>query len=116
MDYSANGGVVYHDPVFGRPDDTLALGFGYAHVSGTITGADRDANVFNDASGVPGNLPVRTSETFVEATYQYQLRPWCQLQPDAQYVIRPGAGALDPNTGARVRNELVFGLRTNILL
>ncbi len=116
IDFSANGGVVYHDPIFGRPDDTLALGFGYAHVSGTITGADRDANVFNNASGVPGNLPVRTSETFVEATYQYQLRPWCQLQPDAQYVIRPGAGALDPNTGARVRNELVFGLRTNILL
>ncbi len=108
IDFSANGGVVYHDPIFGRPDDTLGLGFGYAHVSGSITGADRDVNVFNDQAGVPGQ-PVRTSETFVEATYQYQLRPWCQLQPDAQYIIRPGAGV-------GVRNELVLGLRTNILL
>ncbi len=111
IDFSANGGVVYHDPIFGRPDDTLALGFGYAHVSGSITSADRDVNALTGAG-----TPVRTSETFVEATYQYQLRPWCQLQPDAQYIIRPGAGVLDPSTGGQVRNELVLGLRTNILL
>ena len=105
IDFSANGGVVYHDPIFGRPDDTLGVGFGYAHVSGSITAADRDVNAFNP----PGDQPVRTSETFVEATYQYQLRPWCQVQPDVQYIIHPGAGA-------GVRNELVLGLRTNILL
>lgn len=116
IDFSASGGVVYHDPIFGRPDDTLAIGFGYAHVSGSITETDRDVNIFDDASGGPGNQPVRTSETFVEATYQYQLRPWCQLQPDVQYMIRPGAGVVDLDTGARVRNELVLGLRTNILL
>ena len=63
------------------------------------------------------NGPVRTGETFVELTYQYQIVPWWTVQPDVQYVFRPGAGIADPSdpTGTRLlRNELVVGLRTNI--
>jgi porin len=58
---------------------------------------------------------IRSSETFVEATYQYQMAPWWQMQPDIQYVFNPGAGiASSTNTNARVGNELVLGMRTNI--
>ena len=61
--------------------------------------------------------PVRSDETFVEATYQYQLTPWAQLQPDLQYVFNPGAGIANPNNPtSRVRNELVFGVRANLSL
>ncbi len=115
VDYSFNGGVVYHYPFQGRPDDTVGLGMGYAHVSKAAAAADRDAISYNATVGATGFLPIRSSETFIEATYQYQVRPWWQLQPDAQYVFRPGGTVVNPNTGTRVKNELVLGLRTNIL-
>jgi porin len=66
-----------------------------------------------DTGSVTGSYyPVRGSETFFEITYQYQLTPWCQIQPDFQYVINPGAGVLNPNApGQRIANEFVLGLR-----
>ena len=48
--------------------------------------------------------------------YQYQVAPWWQIQPDIQYVFNPGGGIANPNAPSqRVGNELVLGLRTNIL-
>jgi porin len=59
-----------------------------------------------------GYYPIRSGEAFVEATYQYQLTPWCQLQPDFQYVLNPGGGIPKPNSpGHRLKNEAVLGLR-----
>ena len=55
-------------------------------------------------------------KTFVELTYQYQLTPWCQLQPDFQYVFNPGGGIPNPaSPGSRVKDEAVIGIRANIL-
>ena len=59
--------------------------------------------------------PIRSSETFLEASYQIQVARWWQIQPDLQYVINPGAGIANPNDPTqRIKNELVIGLRTNI--
>ena len=59
--------------------------------------------------------PVRHNETVFEATYQYQVMPWWQIQPDIQYVFNPGGGIVNPNDPTqKVKNELVFGVRTNI--
>ena len=41
--FSMNLGLTYHDPVANRPDDTLAIGMGYAKVSHAVTAADVDA-------------------------------------------------------------------------
>lgn len=109
IDFSANAGFTLHEPIFGRDDDTAGIGMGYAHVSDRVAAFDQDLN----ASGTP--TLKQTSETFVEATYQYQVTPWWQLQPDAQYVFNPSGGILDPSNGQRVKNETVLGLRTNIL-
>jgi porin len=116
-DFSLNAGVVYHEPVTNRPDDTLALGMGYAHVSSRAAGLDGDAAAYTRASGdTQSYAGVRGSETYVEATYQYQIHPWWQIQPDVQYVFNPGGGIADPNDPARrVADEFVLGLRTNIL-
>ena len=58
---------------------------------------------------------MRGSETFLEATYQFQAVNWWQIQPDIQYFINPGAGIANPNDPTqRIKNELVIGLRTNI--
>jgi porin len=116
IDFSANAGVVYHDPMTNRPDDTLAIGMGYAHVSSRAAAYDRDVAAYNSTVSPSGYFPVRSSETYVEATYQYQLHPWWQLQPDVQYVFNPGGGIANPDEpGQRVANEFVLGLRTNVL-
>ncbi len=96
-DLSLDGGIVYHDP-FHRAADTVGLGFGYAH-PGRLAGTGG-----------------RGGETYVEATYQIQVHPWWQVQPDLQYVVNPGGGLPDPNDPARrIGNELVLGMRTNVL-
>ncbi len=109
VDFSVNGGITLTAPLEGRDDDTFGLGFGYAHVSNQARAYDRDvARLGGDTT------PVRSSETFIEATYQAQVTPWLQVQPDVQYVIHPGGGIANPYTGKRVANEWVFGARTNI--
>lgn len=113
IDFSANAGFVMRSPFRYRTDDTFGIGMGYAHVSSRASGLDADNIAFGN---VPGG-PIRKSETFIEATYQYQLKPWIQLQPDIQYVWHPGGGIPDPNAPLqRMKNELVFGLRINMLL
>ncbi len=116
LEFSMNAGVVYHDPFANRPDDTFGLGVGYTHVASSVSNADRDAALYA-ATNDPGSFnPVRGGETYIEATYQYQLRPWWQVQPDFQYVFNPGAGIANPlNPSQRVKNEAVLGVRTNIL-
>ena len=110
--FTMNAGVVMHEPITNRADDTLGLGMGYARVSGDVGKLDADTAVYSGDSG----LPIRSGETYFEATYQYQARPWWQLQPDVQYVINPGGGASNPNSpDDQLHNELVIGLRTNIL-
>jgi porin len=116
IDFSANAGVVLHDPLTNRPDDTLALGMGYGHVSNRASAYDRDVALYNQGVNPSGYFPVRTSETYIEATYQYQVHPWWQVQPDAQYVFNPGGGIANPDApGERVHNEFVLGVRTNVL-
>jgi porin len=108
---SLNAGITMHEPFLHRDDDSFGLGMGYAKVSNNAAALDRDNGFFNG-----GFAPVRNGETFVEATYQYAMAPWWQLQPDVQYVFGPGAGVANPNNpGQSVHNELVLGLRTNIL-
>ncbi|MDB5363612.1 MAG: Carbohydrate-selective porin OprB [Rhodospirillales bacterium] len=111
VSFSANLGVNFKEPFLGRDDDTFGLAMGYAKVSSAAAGLDRDTQTFGG-----GYTPVRSNETFVEATYQYAAAPWLQLQPDLQYVMNPGGGVANPSAdGQRIKNELVFGLRTNIL-
>ena len=110
IDFSLNAGFVLHQPLHYRNDDTFGIGIGYAHVSPQAAALDRDTYAYTGSF-----TPVRGSETFVEATYQYQMAPWWQVQPDIQYVFNPGAGiASSTAPNARVGNELVFGMRTNI--
>jgi porin len=109
--FSLNAGMTFHEPFLGRDDDTFGIGMGYAQVSSAAAALDRATGVFN-----PGTyVPVRGGETYLEITYQYEVTPWWQLQPDIQYVFNPGGGIANPNAPLqRVGNELVLGLRTNI--
>ena len=111
IDFSMNAGLVLHDPFTYRTDDTFGLGMGYAHVSSRAAALDRDVFAYTGAFN-----PVRGGETYLEATYQYEVKPWCMLQPDIQYVFNPGAGIANPNAPREVvKNETILGMRTTIL-
>jgi porin len=114
--FSFDGGIVYHDPLPNRADDTLGLGVGYARVSSRAAGLAGDAAAIQAATQPGLYRGVPTGETFVELTYQYQLRPWWQLQPDLQVVFNPAGGVPNPNQPVtRIKDEVVLGLRTNVL-
>lgn len=116
ISFSANAGLTYHDPLAYRPDDTLAVGLGYAKVSTAVTAADADAAIVARQADPGAFSPIRHDETYLEVTYQYQMRPWWQIQPDMQYVFDPGGGIANPaSPQRRIENEIVFGLRTNVL-
>jgi porin len=110
IDFSLNAGMVFHEPFLHRDDDTFGIGMGFAQVSGSAAGLDQDTQFYTGAY-----TPVRSSETFVEVTYQYSVAPWLMLQPDMQYVFNPGGGIANNAGTERVKNELVLGVRTNIL-
>ncbi|HEV2263871.1 MAG TPA: carbohydrate porin [Stellaceae bacterium] len=110
IDASLNAGVSLKAPLPGRDNDTVGIGYGWAHVSGRATALDQDTAHFTGAA-----FQVRSAEHFIEVTYQYQVAPWWQLQPDFQYVINPGGGIQNPqHTSQIVGDEAVFGLRTTI--
>jgi porin len=111
VSFSLNAGITMHEPIVGRKDDTAGLGMGVAEVSSSASGLAQDLAFYN-----PGVYsPRRSAETYVEATYQYQVRAWWQLQPDVQYFFNPGGGIANPDNPTRkIGDELVIGLRTNI--
>lgn len=111
IDFSMNAGFVLHQPLHYRNDDTFGIGVGHTHVSHQAALLDRDQAAYNGTY-----TPVRRTETFIEATYQYAVAPWWQLQPDVQYVFNPGGSTANPSDPSqRVGNEVVLGMRTNIL-
>ncbi len=108
-DFSINTGITLKSPLPDRDSDTLGVGAGVAKISPRATELDADQVTFS------GPAPVRSSETFIELTYQAQLAPWLAVQPDFQYVFTPSGGVSNPlEPGQRVGNEAVFGIRTGI--
>lgn len=109
IDFAANAGLVMHAPLAGRENDSAGIGLGYTQVSESVSAHDRQVALFSNNPA----YPVRSAETYAELTYQLQLTPWWQLQPDFQYVFNPGAGVPNPrNPGKRIGDEAILGLRT----
>ena len=108
--FSINTGLTLKAPLPGRDDDTFGIGYGLARISGSASQLDADQAAFDG-----GAYPIRSSESFIEVTYQAQLAPWLAVQPDFQYVFTPSGGVQDPlDPTRRIGNEAVFGIRTNV--
>ena len=108
--FSLSTGVVLKAPLPGRDNDSVGLGYGLGRLSASVSGLDSDNVRLNGTHGV------RSSESFLELTYQYQAAPWLLVQPDFQYIYTPGGGVANPQSpGNRVGNEAVFAVRTNIV-
>jgi porin len=106
ISFYADGGLLYKGLVPGRPDDNVGIAAAYARVGDNARGLDADTRLF-------GNFffPVRSGETMIEMMYQAQLAKWWTLQPELQYIIRPGGGVLNPNDSLRP-DAWVIGVRS----
>jgi len=114
VQFSANFGVVMHEPLLHRDDDTLSIGGGFTKTTPSVIAA-AETIPQQTGFGNPLNL-VRGDETFVELNYSVSVTQWLNVIPDFQYVFFPGSGVENPSApGRRIANEAVFGLRTNIL-
>ncbi len=110
INFGLNAGVVLKAPFAGRDNDSFGIGYGLATVSRSAGLLNKDAAFY---AGTPG--PKRSSESFIELTYQASITPWLLVQPDFQYVWNPGGGVANPLIpGKRIGNEAIFGLRTNV--
>ena len=112
INFYFDGGVSFIGLIPGRPNDQFGFMGAYARTSPSVQDADAAANLFSGAIG-----PVHDFEALLQATYQFQVVPGWNLQPNIQYVIHPGAHAVDPTDplGQRaVRNALVLGVRSSI--
>ncbi|GJE25763.1 carbohydrate porin [Methylobacterium organophilum] len=108
VDLYVDAGIAYKGLIPGRPNDTIGLGLIHSHISPVARAFDRDSLMQGKGKG-----PLRSSETLIEATYQAEIVPGFTVQPDLQYVMRPGGGLADAN-GRRLRNAVVLGLRSTI--
>lgn len=108
VSFALNAGVTLTAPLPGRDDDTFGIAFGMVKIGSGATGLDQDVGVYSG-----GYYPVRTNESFIEVTYQAKVTPWLTMQPDFQYIIRPGGGVPNPNNPTQlIGNAAVFGLRS----
>ncbi len=101
-DFYAETGLNFRGLLPGRGRDVLGIGFTYTNVSGDVRRAAEDANRLH---GTHQSLP--DYEAVLETTYEANLTPWLQVQPDLQYIIHPGGSPRDGNA-------LVLGVRTVI--
>ena len=111
IEFHLDGGVSCSGLLPGRDNDTLGLGMSYERVSSGRRALAADLRAF---SGI--NLPLPDFESAVELSYQAQLAPWWVAQPDAQFIIHPGARLPDaqtPSTKAPA-NALILGMRTAV--
>jgi porin len=111
VDLAVNAGVTLKAPFKGRDNDVVGLAVGYAKIGSHAQDLANDTAAYTLAPGYPS----RSAETVLEATYQYQIAPWWQVQADFQYFFRPSGGIPNPeNASQRIGDEAVLGVRTTI--
>ena len=89
-------GLVYTGLIPGRDDDAIGIALGFADLT---DGAAQ--TIYDEGSRQVGY------EAVIEGTYDAQITKWLHIQPDLQYIIRPG-GAGD------LGNALVLGGRVSV--
>ncbi|MBG0792119.1 carbohydrate porin [Methylocystis sp. H62] len=111
MNLYAEAGVSFMGIWKQRPDDTFGFAAAYSQLSPSISVLDREAAFYAGEA-----LPIRVYELALEVTYQAQIDPSWIIQPDFQYIFRPGGGVINPINPAlgRIPDAAVFGLRTSI--
>lgn len=106
---SVEAGMNWKAPIPGRDNDVFGLGVAYEGIGAAARRFSDDA-VYFTGTGTPYN----GNETVVEATYNLQATPWLQVQPDAQYVINPGASVPSAFSSKPLKNDVIVGIRATV--
>ena len=109
VSFSANAGIVMKAPFAGRDNDSVGLGVAYIKIGNATHDLD-----LATAAQLGSPYGIRTQETALEATYQYQVNPWWVMQGDLQYTFNAGAGQNPSDPTQPLRNTFVVGVRTTI--
>nr|WP_041757123.1 carbohydrate porin [Bradyrhizobium sp. ORS 278] len=110
ISFYLDGGIQFTGFSAARPDDKFGIAATYARISRDVRRYDQDLQLFTGIA-----TPVRDFEAIFEASYSFQVTPNVAVQPIVEYVIHPGGGAVDPNDPTqtrRIRDAIVFGVRT----
>lgn len=110
VSWYVDGGIGFKGLIRGREDDTLTFGVAHSHISKNAAAIDRDIAALG---GAP--YPIRSSETVFELSYIAQITPWWSIQPDLQYIVRPGGNVPDPlDPNRTIGNAFLIGARTTV--
>lgn len=96
VDFDIDAGLNFFGLIPGRKDDIAGFAIARSAIS-------HDFSDFSQATGGPAFK----YEAVIEGTYQVNLTPWWQLQPDVQYIFSAGAHSNSPDA-------LVVGLRSTV--
>lgn len=99
-----DGGVAYTGLAPSRDEDVLTLGFVHARLSRDIRRSER---IGQAVSGLPV-AAFSDHESVLELSYRAVVRPWCIVQPDAQWILQPGGSSA-------ARDAWVVALRTEFV-
>lgn len=108
INLAGDAGIVYKG-VFGRENDSIGFGWGFARTGNKARKYDRDYRYYNDPYWY-----IRKTEHHIELAWQIQATPWLELKPDFQYVFRPGGGLNLEDSHKRIQNAAIFGLRSTV--
>jgi porin len=112
IDFYLDSGMTFSGVIASRPNDNFGASFVYGRISNGARALDQDRIVL---TGQP--FLVRNYEMTLEFTYQAQIVPGWTIQPDFQYVFRPGGNLANPNNVAAnlpIKDAAIFGVRTNV--
>lgn len=98
MPFFVTGGLVYRGLIPRRDDDVTAFGVVYGRFSSDLRRAQQLERQAGSAVGV------QDYELVFEWTHVIQVARWLAVQPDVQYIVKPGG------TGA-IPNALVLGVQ-----
>src|SRR5262249_8000842 len=86
-----DGGLVYTGLIPGRDNHVAAFGVVYGRFSSELRRSQR----LQRQTGVAA--AIQYYEVALEWTYAIQVARWLSVQPDVQYIIRPGGSSSIPN-------------------
>ena len=107
-----DAGLTFKGLLPGRELDVLGVAASYGRIGNAVHRLDRDTVLF---TGI--ERPIRDYEAVLEVTYQARVAPWWILQPDLQFVLRPGGHTAAPVPAPPeqpIPNAVVVGLRSSI--
>ena len=94
IDKQLNIGMDINGPFASRPKDKWAVAYGYLHVNNRLSEA---VQAYNELPTTTTGMPLLSSEHTLAMLYKVQLLPYLSVQPELQYIYRPGANSDNSN-------------------